>query len=197
MNEIIQIKCPFCGAVLSVRNQAGIETKNVTCPICSHKNPFSSFRKTAASPQASETHTEYPGMAGRHEEYTATEMPAMNNSIGRLMASGSGQTYQLKAGRNIIGRKWAKSTADFPIETGDDHTMSREHLVVEVRYVAGKGMMHYASLFKHQINPTFIGELQLEFGDKVILNNGDTLRLPGTTLRFEIPDEDATQINQA
>ena len=45
MDEIIQIKCPFDGAILSVKNQPGIETKNVTCPACKHKYPFTQYKR--------------------------------------------------------------------------------------------------------------------------------------------------------
>lgn len=38
------IKCPFCGTPLSVKNIPGIEKKNLTCPVCKCKAPFTSFK---------------------------------------------------------------------------------------------------------------------------------------------------------
>lgn len=43
MSETIQIRCPFCGALLTVSNQYGIESKNVTCPVCKTKGAFTEF----------------------------------------------------------------------------------------------------------------------------------------------------------
>lgn len=45
MDDIIQIRCPFCRAILSVKNQPKIESKNVTCPVCKHKYPFPQFKR--------------------------------------------------------------------------------------------------------------------------------------------------------
>ena len=42
-DEIIKIKCPWCNAVLSVKNRPDIETKNVTCPVCKQKSAFTQF----------------------------------------------------------------------------------------------------------------------------------------------------------
>ena len=61
MDEIIQIKCPFDGAVLSVKNQPGIESKNVTCPICKHKYPFTQFKRVTSNVNNNDPDTEYPG----------------------------------------------------------------------------------------------------------------------------------------
>lgn len=69
MDEIIQIKCPFCGAVLSVKNIPDIESKNVTCPICKHKYPFSQFKRVTTSNTNDDPETEYP----EYPEYPGKE----------------------------------------------------------------------------------------------------------------------------
>ena len=33
MNDLIQIQCPGDGAILTIKNQPGLENKNVTCPV--------------------------------------------------------------------------------------------------------------------------------------------------------------------
>lgn len=43
IDDILTIKCPFCGAVLKVRTCSGIEDKYVTCPVCKQKLKFSSY----------------------------------------------------------------------------------------------------------------------------------------------------------
>ncbi len=204
MEEIIKIKCPFDGAVLSVRNQLGIETKSVTCPVCRNKYPFTKFRRVSGDGSNVEQPTEYPS-GGRHTEYggakpgyggeESTEMGELPNfTLGKVTVTGHGISYGLKPGRNVIGRKGQKSTADFQIDTGERRSMSREHIVIDVRKVPAKGFVHYVSLFKERVNDTFIGKERLLYGDCIVLNHGDEIRLPDATLRFEIPDDEGTEI---
>ena len=71
--------------------------------------------------------------------------------------------------------------------------MSREHLVLEVKKVIGKGFVHYASLYKEKVNETMINNELLEYGDSIVLKSGDKLRLPDATIVFEIPDDEGTE----
>lgn len=196
MDEIIQIKCPFDGAVLSVKNQPGIETKSVTCPICRHKYPFTQFRRvTQNATYDGDAPTGYPD-GGEHTSYAfdkgGSGRGQQNLTAGRLTVVGTGVSYQLKPGRNIVGRKATRSEADFQIDTGENRMMSREHLVIEVKNVPQKGLVYYVSLYKEKVNRTFIGEQPLLYGDCIVLGHGDTIKLPDASLRFEIPDDDAT-----
>lgn len=200
MDEIIQIKCPFDGAVLSVKNQPGIETKNVTCPVCKHKYPFTQFRRVTQAVNNEDQHTEYPN-PDDHTRYKYhggsgddTELGTMNLTLGKVNLIGTGISYQLRPGRNVIGRKGTKSEANFQIDTYEKRAMSREHIVIEVKKVPAKGFVHYVSLFKERVNATFIGNEQLLYGDCIVLNHGDIIKLPDASLKFEIPDDDATDI---
>lgn len=200
MDEIIQIKCPFDGAVLSVKNQPGIETKNVTCPVCKHKYPFTQFRRVTQPVNIEDQHTEYPN-PNDHTQYSRnggsgddTELGTMNLTLGKVNLIGTGISYQLRPGRNVIGRKGTKSEANFQIDTYEKRAMSREHIVIEVKKVPAKGFVHYVSLFKERVNATFIGNEQLLYGDCIVLNHGDIIKLPDASLKFEIPDDDATDI---
>lgn len=201
MDEIIQIKCPFDGAVLSVKNQPGIETKNVTCPICKHKYPFTQFRRVNQTSSNDDPDTEYPGGEEEKTSYTygnksseETEIGSPNFTLGKLKILGGSGSYQLKPGRNIIGRRGQKSEANFQIDTGEKRSMSREHIVIDVKKVPGKGFVHYISLFKEKVNKTYIGNEPLVYGDCIILAHGDVIKLPDANLKFEIPDEEATDI---
>lgn len=199
MDEIIRIKCPFDGAILSVKNQPGIENKLVTCPICKQKFPFSQFKRITPAPSYQEEgETELPDMDGRArgygaEEHTTIAQSQANFTLGRLKVVGTATSFQLRAGRNVIGRKGMKSLADFQIDTAEKRAMSREHLQIEVKKVPGKGVVHYVSLCKEKVNRTFVGNELLMYGDVLILNHGDIIRLPDATLKFEIPDEDMTE----
>lgn len=190
MDEIIQIKCPFDGAVLSVRNQPGIETKNVTCPICKNKYPFTHFKKVVpaamyAGSGASDEHTRYEA------EYTSYAQPqkpvgeSPDMSIGKVTVVDSGLSYQLQPGRNIIGRKASHSSSDFQIDTGMKRAMSREHVLIEVKNEPTKGYVHYLSLYKQKVNKTYVGAEELLYGDCIVLRSGDLIKLPDATLKFE------------
>ncbi len=188
MEEIIQIKCPFDGTVLYVKNQAGIENKNVTRPICKHKYPFTRFKRVGQSSCGDKA------VLYNDESGYATELPKMNYSIGKLTLIGSDVSYQLKFGRNVIGRKSNNSEADFQIDTAEKHSMSREHIVIEVKKNPKKGFVHCLSLYKENVNPTFVRKDPLLYGDNIILNHGDLIDLPDATLRLDFPDDDATEI---
>ena len=198
MDEIIKIKCPYCGAVLSVKNQAGIESKSVTCPICKQKSPFKDFKKIAEKFKDDGEHTQYPGDDEKTSYQTSSSDPltdyrtGLNFTLGKLKVMPSGPSFQLKPGKNIIGRRATQSTADFQIPMEGSKRLSREHLVIEIKKVQGKGFVHYASLCKQKTNKTFIGNELLEYGDCMVLNHGDVIKLPDVNVKFEIPDEEGT-----
>jgi uncharacterized protein YbaR (Trm112 family) len=185
MEETIQIKCPWCNAVLTVRNQPGIENKSVACPVCKQKSPFLQYKRNAVN-NISDDCTQYPGA----QVSTAAE----NNIIGQLICPNSGIAYQLKMGRNVVGRKASNSSADFQLDMADNRRMSREHIVIDVKNVPNQGIVHYISLYKERVNPTKVGSESLVFGDCLILKDGDCIQLPDVTLRFVLPDDDATQL---
>lgn len=199
MEEIIQIKCPFDGAVLSVKNQPGIESKNVTCPICKHKYPFTQFRRIDKSVGFEEEGTEYSYPEKEHHHYAnegdsgkAAGAEGLNLTLGTVRILSTGQRFLLRPGRNVIGRRSMNSTADIQINTGDQRVMSREHIVIEVKKMPSKGFVHYVSLFKPKVNKTFVGSDPLFYGDCIVLNHGDRIILPNENLIFEIPDEEGT-----
>ena len=84
--------------------------------------------------------------------------------------------------------------AKIQIPAGENRRMSREHLVIEVKKISGKGFVHYVSLCKEKQNATFLNEERIAFGDCLVLKDRDVLRLPDATLRFEIPDEEETDL---
>ena len=197
MEDIIKIKCPYCGSVLSVKNQAGIETKNVTCPICKQKSPFKDFKNVVD--KNNDEKTQYPGDDEKTSYRTSSDEggtdigSGLNFTLGKLRVIPSGPSFQLKPGKNIIGRRATQSTADFQIPMEGSKRLSREHLVIEIKKVQGKGFVHYASLCKQKTNKTLIGSEQLEYGDCIVLNHGDVIKLPDVNVKFEIPDEEGTE----
>lgn len=191
-----KIKCPCCGAILAVKMQPGIENKTITCLVCKESSPFKSYK--VVIDKKSDEHTEYPDKGyDEHTSYSSSEdtnmRSGLNFTLGRLQVLNlPTSAYRLKTGRNVIGRKASASTADFQIPV-EGKRMSREHLVIEVKKVQGKGFVHYASLYKQKVNETLINQERLEFGDCIVLKHGDTIKLPDATITFEIPDDEGTE----
>lgn len=174
MADTIKIGCPQCGSVLLVNPVPGIETKTVTCPICKTKNTFTAYRKIIDQ--------EDPTLINSGTNYT----------IGTLQDPATGRTYQLRPGRNVIGRQAPTSKADIqlPCQT---KRMSREHIVIDVKKIPGTGYRHCAALYKEHVNQTAVNRATLEYGDSIVLNTHDTIHLPDYDLTFHIPDEDETE----
>ncbi len=228
--NVLKIKCSFCGAVLAVKRQPGIESRVLTCPVCKSKAPFKSYKILGGaggtkSPQGcgggyDSEPTRYPdsdrtvgyddsptqygrgsddtqyagyGRGGQADRKTEVNFGA-NWTLGKLTVAETGQSYQLRPGRNVVGRKAQSSSADFQIAVMENKRVSREHLVIEVKKVPGKGFVHYVSLFKEQCNTTLIGRETLVYGDCLILNHGDRIQLPGVTVKFEIPNGEGTDM---
>lgn len=118
---------------------------------------------------------------------TETEQPSgVEGKIGMLVIKNSNKIYQLKAGCNIIGRNGEGTKAHFKIDTPNERRISREHIVIEV-LKDGNCTNHITKLYKREVNTTYINTTRLEYGDSVILKDGDNIELPGVTLQFIIP----------
>jgi len=180
--EIIKIKCPWCNAVLSVRDNPANAGKIVTCPVCKKASSFSDFK--IVNQENIEECTQYGFVTPAETQLT----------IGNIISQIDGRSYQLGFGRNVIGRKASNSTANIQIETIGSKRMSREHIVIEVNNIAQKGITHLASLAKDKVNETYVSGQRLTFGDCIVLKHGDRIELPDCTLIFEIPDAEATEI---
>lgn len=200
MDEIIKLKCPLDGIVLTIKYEPGIEHRIFTCPICKRKYPFSQFRMDAqhtdnSGPGRMNPHGGRPaGHPCQDSQDEATNYVSINFTLGMVTLLGTDLSYLLMPGRNVIGRQSASSLADFQIETPGKRGMSREHIVIEVKKEPGKGFVHYLSLCKEKVNATYLGNKLLAYGSSVVLNHDDVIRLPDATLKFEIPDDESTLI---
>lgn len=189
------IYCPKCGTALQITgnaNPANMQGKALTCPKCKNKAPFSSYKVNKdTKDEPNTTTTKYgetiPG---------ATKVLAP----GLIVIPSLNLEFNLKVGNNIIGRKAQSSSANFQIPC-PEKLMSRDHILIEVRKNETTGYEHKLSLNKEHSNATYIGETLLEYGDKIILKDGDTIRLPFTDasrieLQFLAPNpEETVQLN--
>ncbi len=180
--EIIQIKCPNCGAKLRAKMVEGIEKKSPICPVCKEKSPFNDYIKV--SPNANEGAT----------DYGAITKSSNANEIGQLRVVGDpeNKVYKLKEGKNIVGRKATTTNATLQLEMpAGGNRVSREHFIINVNPISPHTYRHSISLYKQQVNETFVGDIELEYGICLVLKHGDLIRIPGMTLRFECQSTDA------
>lgn len=196
--EVRKIKCPCCGAILSIKPVPGIEGKNVKCPVCNSNSPYKLYKNVDVQQRTQSEHTEYPGFSKEKQsvkEETEFRTNSLNYTFGEIKVLNSNvASFRLKTGKYIIGRKANSSIADFQIPTDGNNRMSKEHIVIEVKKVPQKGIVHYISLYKEKVNDTFLNNDKMIYGEIVILKNGDIIKLPDASLRFEINDEEGTEI---
>ncbi|MCH5223542.1 MAG: FHA domain-containing protein [Muribaculaceae bacterium] len=183
--ENINVKCPWCSAVLKIKAAPGIDNASLCCPVCKKTSPFSQFKKFVAE----ESETQFVNHPG-----SGNSASGLKSVIGKLVIPSKGIAFQLKLGRNIIGRKASTSTANFQISTGESKRLSREHIIIDVKRLSSGGVAHHVSLVKERVNKTYLNNSELTFGDTLILQNGDMIKLPDVNILFELPDEERTQL---
>ena len=177
--KTLKLRCPNDGSVLVVLNQPGIERAFVKCPVCKKRMPFRRFDIIEDGAQA--------GPNDDAETQIATTEMVCYHRLAVLNDPSTGESYKLKKGKNIIGRKSTDSSADIQLPCGDSKRMSREHLIIQVEGNSMDGYTFYASLYKAKVNATYVGDAQVEYGDSIILNDGDVIKLPDKTIVFNVP----------
>lgn len=174
--ETVSIKCPHCGAKLRAKMTAGLEQKNVTCPVCKERSPFTAFIK------------EEPKVENLSTDYGVAIEKNQSSRLGhiRILDDENSIKFELKLGKNVVGRKAAASNADIqiPLPAGCNK-VSREHFVIEVIKTETDSYKHCISLFKQKVNETFVEDVELEYGICLVLNHGDKIKMPGISLIFE------------
>lgn len=171
--NIIRIKCPKCGAVLTLKSSGELSGKKIKCAICSTISQFEEFKvvNSVAAPADSDA-TSLPN--NMQEKANATK------KLGSIRHQDN--LYTLSLGANIIGRKALSSTATVQIDT-DDRTMSRCHITIEV--VATKAGEHIYYLYTAKnMNGTKINGNKIGEGDKIILTGSETIEMGLTKVTF-------------
>lgn len=179
MEQFIQIKCPFCGAVLKVRQQAGLEKASITCPVCKSKSLFPDYENY--DKQKSSEETEIVG--------------ALNSIIGCLVEK-SGKRWPLHSGVNTIGRKLQSDPQQVEIAISDytgERKMSRSHAKIEVTRQANGSCKHVLYNWQNR-NHTCVGGEPIETGDRIVLHSGMVIKFANVDVTFVIEDPEATTI---
>lgn len=156
MSAAPTVRCPDCSAVLRFRT-APKPTAFVTCPVCKNRRPVGEYiNVTAPAPAA-----EKPASAPKPRP-------------GGLLFGGN--LYPLAPGRNVIGRKATTSSASLMLPD-ESRYMSREHFTVEVGPEADGGFSHVLTLYKDNVQPTWVNSTPLMHGERVTLRSGDMIMI--------------------
>ncbi|MDE7456948.1 MAG: FHA domain-containing protein [Prevotella sp.] len=190
MEQFIQIKCPFCGAVLKVRQQAGLEKASITCPVCKRKSLFCDY----VNKNSEETELPESFKSAQNSEETEI-VGAVNMTIGCLVEK-SGQRWPLHSGVNTIGRKLQSDSQQVEIAISDytgERKMSRSHAKIEVIRQANGSCKHVLYNWQNR-NRTCVGGEPLETGDRIVLHSGMVIKFANVDVTFVIEDPEATTI---
>jgi predicted RNA-binding Zn-ribbon protein involved in translation (DUF1610 family) len=177
------VKCTSCGISLGVSQQGNEPFRDIRCPNCSHL-----LRVVFEQPrQEDDGKTVYGGASAAKG---ASAAPADDGSTvyGSANVARQGflrcgnQSYALRNGMNIVGRRASSSTANVQIET-NDHFMSREHSAIKMARVANGSLKALISNYKNK-HSTFVSGQELLDGDELVLTNGMSLKMGNTTLVY-------------
>lgn len=197
-----RIKCPNCSVILDVRNSKNETLKLITCPSCRAKLQvkFEPTQEpligvTIMSPSPPNSNDGATQLAGSTSDSGATQLAGSGNGATQLGSAKHnpsdtprllfGETvYELKEGRNIVGRKGTTSQATVQIETADRY-MSRQHSLVTVTKLPDQSLKVVLSNYQNK-NATLVDGQPIETGDEIRLTNGDTITMGKTTVTFKL-----------
>ncbi len=183
MNDITRIRCPLCSSILRVKLVGDLSNKKLTCPTCKSSMLLDKFILLQTNER--KERTEYNDINNVEPKKTRCEEHKSSKSIlGKLKLGSCNMEFKLKDGRNIIGRQASSSSASIQIPTNNSLRMSREHLIINVQETA-MGYQYVVSLYKENVNATFVNNELLEFGDSIILKDQDIIKLPDISITFE------------
>jgi len=192
MAEMINIKCPYCSALLKVQEQPGLENASITCPVCNRKTLFRDFKKIGnSSTDEDETIT-----SNRKKKKVVDEDETITNNSGFLaigcLIMPNGRTEQLHMGINTIGRESRSTLAEihFP-DVHKTKKSSRNHAKIEVVKQSNGTCKHILYNWQNR-TPTYVNGDMVDQGDRIILHNGDSLRFGDVPVRFIIADDEET-----
>lgn len=187
--EIVRVVCPKCKTQLDVKNKQNVDQKLIKCPACGCQlmvrfNSGNAPQQGAAE-EGKRTWYRRPGeMAPNNEGETMVASFNVSKGIGYLVFNDT--KYQLKIGRNTIGRKSSTPQATIQIDTMGDNTMSRFHAVIEIVRMSDMSVRAIISNGSNK-NPTYVSGTLLSGTDKLILKNGSEIKMGKIILRYELP----------
>lgn len=225
MNEILVKICPVCKGSVRIKNEPGIEQRKIRCSHCGEIAPSFMFMSANASSGDSKKtqYPDEIGQFGGNADDGKTQVnlggggaksigsndprkqmygeffsptPIRQTPLAHIKASTCKQPLPLRLGENIIGRESNDSDVNiqFP-EIGEHKHISRRHLKLEVKKMADNTYQYIVSLYKEGVNKTWVNDTLLMYGDKIIMQINDVIRLSGNvTLTLIEIDNDKTNL---
>jgi len=171
----MNVTCFHCGHILVVPDAAlRVGNPTLRCSRCR-----ASFK---ARPDAAK---KKPADAGPTTEYKRMQEDRYRNiEPGWLIVHDehtAAQTFPLRAGKQLVGRKSASKPCDIMIDTADMY-MSRHHFYIEVRE-RQKGLFEYIMYNDAPLNPTFLRQKDVKT-DRSYLQDGDVIQAGATKIIF-------------
>ena len=121
---MIKIKCPTCGAILSVADDPSNVRKSVKCPVCEEKHRFTEFK--SVQNKTEESDRTQLGINARQSDRTELPMQSRPVTFGYLLDETHNRKYTLCAGLNLIGRKLRfPSKPTISVSAGSTSTLKR------------------------------------------------------------------------
>jgi len=160
-----KITCPNCHGMLEVTNPKGEPVLMIKCP-----NPTC-------------------GAKLRIRFDTGETVLAPKKGVATVPGylNWSGQSFELKEGRNSVGRASSKHEADIELMT-DDRSVSRVHCLLEaVKLKTGRVKVVISDLRsadKIAQKPTLVYDEPLAQEDRLVMEDGDTIEIGSQTLHF-------------
>lgn len=184
----MKVSCLNCGNVLMVPD-ATLRVGNPTLRCTKCKATFKAKPDTGPKKVKDKAPTEEyklkqeekymgeePGWLVVHDEYTAP------------------QSFPLKEGKQLVGRKSASKPCDVMVETKDMY-MSRNHFYVEV--IKNKlGAFEYILYNDAPVNPTFLRQQDVK-NNKHYLQDGDVIQAGATKIIFKTTQKARTEKDAA
>lgn len=190
------------GKAYLIRNQAIVgETYTLICPICCnhiHTTPSKKGPHIETCPHCdaklgynAKVVTNQTTDSGKNKNTEATPTERVNlmsvkniqKKQGRLVWGLFGRhSASLQVGENIIGRKDGMDPSD--ISFADDY-MSRRSISIVVEKDANRSGYTFNLKVLRAANPVVVNSHQLQVGDCIFLNYGDTIKLGDTVLTFK------------
>lgn len=184
------VRCPYCKAVLTVKNSKNVEVKTISCPKCGELLKVS-FRKRKEPVEAPTYIPQKPkGVNNRETQEgfnnspyaTKIRVPQREKTNPRLLCNG--QIYELESGENIIGRQSADSFATIQINTNDLY-MSRQHIRI-IMNSQKNGIEKFVLGNYKNMNKTMVNGQMVEKDDLIRLSDGDVISIGHTEIVFKL-----------
>ncbi len=172
------VKCPVCG------NELDIVAKKTEADkvICSCKTVIAFVGKPA--PSSEEAEPEEKVEPKKDTEKIQKRKRIKRNGLIQWGVWPFKQSYTLSEGSNIIGRTDKSEPSDIQIK---DSYVSRRSVNIEVSE-SGEGY-HFKFKVLRAANPVYVNGHEHDEGTSIYLNDGDTIRLGSTKLRFVLEDK--------